>query len=84
MKEEGERVALVIGYTDSTGSVRSNVKMSEKRAAAVKSYLVTRHGIDPNRITTEGRGGAEPVGDNSTAAGRAQNRRAVIVLKVSG
>ncbi len=82
MKNDADRYALVIGYSDSYGGESSNQRISEQRADAVKSYLVTRHGIDPARITTEGRGSADPVGDNSTAAGRAQNRRAVIILKV--
>lgn len=82
MKQEGNRIALVIGYSDSRGADRANERASVKRAEAVKSYLVTRHGIDPSRITAEGKGEADPVGDNATAAGRAQNRRAVIVLKV--
>ena len=56
--------------------------MSLKRAEAVRTYFVTRHGIDTNRISTEGRGEADPVGDNTTREGRAKNRRAVIILKV--
>ena len=82
MKEDAERAALVIGYTDSTGGERSNLRTSERRAEAVKSYLVTRHAIDPSRITTEGRGEADPVGDNSTRDGRKENRRARIILRV--
>ncbi|MFN7960318.1 MAG: OmpA family protein [Thermoanaerobaculia bacterium] len=82
MKQEGQRIALVIGYTDSPGSEAANLRISQRRADAVKAYLVSRHGIDAERITTEGRGEADPVGDNATKAGRAQNRRAVIILKV--
>jgi outer membrane protein OmpA-like peptidoglycan-associated protein len=82
MKEESERSALVIGYTDSTGSEASNLRTSERRAEAVKNYLVTRHAIDPSRITVEGRGEADPAGDNSTREGRTQNRRARIILRV--
>jgi OOP family OmpA-OmpF porin len=82
MKQEAKRSALVIGYTDSTGPEASNLRVSERRAEAVKSYLVTRHAIDPSRITVEGRGEAEPVGDNTTREGRAQNRRARIILRV--
>lgn len=82
MKQETERFALVIGYSDSPGSESANQKMSLKRAEAVRNYLVTRHGIDTNRISTEGRGEADPVGDNTTRDGRAKNRRAVIILKV--
>jgi OOP family OmpA-OmpF porin len=81
MKSEAEWYALVLGYTDSKGSDAANQTMSEKRAEAVKEYLVTRHGIDPGRVTTEGRGSADPAADNATAEGRAQNRRAVIILK---
>jgi outer membrane protein OmpA-like peptidoglycan-associated protein len=81
MKSEAEWRSLVIGYTDSSGSAAANQKMSERRAQAVKDYLVTRHGIDPSRITVEGRGSADPVGDNTTAAGRAENRRAEIILR---
>ena len=84
MKDESDARALVIGYTDSTGSDAANQRISQRRADAVKEYLVTRHGIDPSLITVEGRGSADPVGDNSTAAGRAQNRRAVIRLTIGG
>lgn len=82
MKQDPELEALVIGYTDSTGSAEANRRVSEARAEAVRAYLVERHGIDPRRIDTEGRGPAEPVASNDTAAGRRQNRRAVIVLRV--
>ena len=55
MKQEPDSTAQVIGYADgSTGSQSSNQRVAEQRAEAVKSYLVTRHGIDPSRITTEG------------------------------
>lgn len=80
MKEDPDARALVIGYTDNRGSDAANLRMSERRAQAVKDYLVQRHGIDPNRIRTEGRGAADPVASNDTAEGRAQNRRAVVVI----
>lgn len=80
MQDDPELDALVIGYTDSTGAPESNQVMSEQRAQAVSEYLVTRHGIDPNRITTEGRADQEPVASNDTPEGRAENRRAVIIL----
>ncbi len=80
MKQDPSAQALVIGYTDDRGSNSANQKMSERRAEAVKTYLVQRHGIDPSRIRTEGRGSAEPVASNDTAAGRAQNRRAVVII----
>jgi OOP family OmpA-OmpF porin len=44
-------------------------------------YLVTRHGIDPSRITTRGAGSADPVASNDSAEGRAMNRRVVIIIR---
>ncbi len=76
MKQDPELRALVIGYSDPSGSSDANQRLSEQRAQAVKSYLVTRHGIDPSRIQTEGRGSSESTGD------AASDRRAVVVLSV--
>jgi hypothetical protein len=59
---------------------RPNRDLDRRRAEAVRDYLVTRHGIDPSRITVEGRGTSDPVGDNTTAEGRLRNRRVVIRL----
>jgi len=80
MKEDPDARALVIGYTDNRGSDAANQRMSERRAQAVKDYLVQRHGIDAARITTEGRGAADPVASNDTAEGRGENRRAVVII----
>ena len=81
MKQDPALTAQVVGYSDNSGSDAANQKVSEQRSDAVKQYLISRHGIDASRITTEGRGSAEPVGDNATAEGRRQNRRAVVILK---
>jgi len=64
----------VTGYTDSVGNAQANVKLSKARAEAVKAYLVGK-GVAAGRITTDGQGAAEPVADNTTAEGRAKNRR---------
>jgi OOP family OmpA-OmpF porin len=78
-------MAVVSGYSDNLGSEEANLEISRRRAEAAKEYLVTRHGIDPARISTEGRGSADAAYDNSTAEGRAKNRRALIVVTlVSG
>lgn len=70
---------IAVGHTDSIGTEAYNQKLSERRAASVKSYLVSK-GIDPNRIYTEGKGELQPIATNKTAAGRAQNRRVEIEI----
>lgn len=76
MRQDPDIRAMVVGYTDASGSSDANQRMSEQRAEAVKNYLVTRHGIDPARIQTEGRGSAEASGDAE------QDRRAVVILTI--
>ncbi len=80
MKQEPTSTALVIGYTDDRENTGANADLDRRRAEAVRDYLVSRHGIDPSRITVEGRDAREPVADNSTAEGRLRNRRVVIRL----
>lgn len=80
MKQEPAATALVIGYTDDRENTGTNRDLDRRRAEAVRDYLVSRHGIDPSRITVEGRGTTDPIGDNSTAEGRLRNRRVVIRL----
>ena len=70
-------VIVAVGHTDSIGSDAYNQKLSERRAQAVKAYLESK-GIDKSRVYTEGKGEAQPVADNKTKAGRAQNRRVEI------
>jgi outer membrane protein OmpA-like peptidoglycan-associated protein len=64
----------VVGHTDSQGSDAYNQKLSERRASSVAAYLLSR-GLAPNKLTSEGRGESQPVADNDTEEGRAQNRR---------
>jgi outer membrane protein OmpA-like peptidoglycan-associated protein len=80
MKNDLNSTAVITGYSDNSGSEQANLAISEKRAAAAKEYLVTRHGIDPGRISISAKGSAEPAYDNSTPEGRAKNRRALIVV----
>jgi OOP family OmpA-OmpF porin len=67
-------VVIAVGHTDSTGAAGYNQKLSNRRAEAVKAYLVSK-GIESNRIYTEGKGLTQPVADNKTKEGRAKNRR---------
>ncbi|HEY8935900.1 MAG TPA: OmpA family protein [Cyclobacteriaceae bacterium] len=75
---EGLKVG-VYGHTDNTGSATNNQKLSEDRANSVKSYLESK-GLSSARVEAKGFGPAKPIADNSTNAGRAQNRRVQIVL----
>jgi outer membrane protein OmpA-like peptidoglycan-associated protein len=74
------RNVLVEGFTDSQGTGQYNLDLSQRRADAVRSYLVQR-GYDPARIQGHGIGEERPVADNATAEGRANNRRVEIVLE---
>jgi outer membrane protein OmpA-like peptidoglycan-associated protein len=64
----------ISGHTDNVGSAKANQSLSLRRAQAVKNWLVKK-GIASRRMSTVGKGSAEPVADNSTAEGRAENRR---------
>lgn len=70
-------VMVTVGHTDSIGSDAYNQKLSQRRAAAVKAYLVSK-GVDAARVFTEGKGEAQPIADNKSAEGRAKNRRVTV------
>lgn len=76
LRDRPSATGLVIGYSDASGSAAANQRISLQRAENVKNWLVTRHGIDPSRITVEGRGSAEASGDAS------RDRRAVIRITI--
>ena len=67
------------GHTDDRGGGAANRDLSERRAAAVRAYLVDR-GIAADRLAAQGFGEAQPIADNHTAAGRASNRRVVFAI----
>jgi outer membrane protein OmpA-like peptidoglycan-associated protein len=67
------------GYTDSTGSVEHNQELSERRAAAVRDFLVTQ-GVNMNSVAAQGFGPTNPVASNSTSEGRQMNRRVDLVV----
>jgi OOP family OmpA-OmpF porin len=79
LKENTGYEVIIYGYTDSVGSEILNRKLSQNRANAVKEAL-TRYGIKRTRLTSIGKGEANPVADNATKAGRAQNRRIEVEL----
>ena len=77
LQQENSMNLLIIGHTDSDGQEDTNLTLSQKRALAVKEALVSVYGIDGGRLQTDGKGETEPVGDNTTPDGKAQNRRVV-------
>jgi len=79
LKEFDKTIVEVAGHTDSTGSAAYNQALSERRAATVATYVNSK-GIDRQRILAYGRGLTQPIADNSTAAGRALNRRVELTL----
>lgn len=77
----GANVITVEGYTDSVGSPEANREISEKRAEAVQNYMVNKGKLSSNQIKAVGRGEDNPISDNTTAHGRAQNRRIDLVIE---
>ena len=75
----GDSKIAIEGYTDSTGSEETNMKLSRERASAVGDFLQSQ-GIAGTRMTTTGLGPANPVAPNDTSEGRAKNRRVAIIL----
>jgi outer membrane protein OmpA-like peptidoglycan-associated protein len=71
---------VISGHTDSVGSDKSNQLLSERRANAVRDYLIS-NGINAERLTTVGFGESKPIDTNKTAAGRHNNRRTEVTLK---
>ncbi|WP_243689519.1 OmpA family protein [Geotalea toluenoxydans] len=71
---------VIEGHTDNVGSAAANMKLSQRRAEAVRSYLIKKHGIAAGRLTAKGYGMTRPIADNGTEAGRQQNRRITAVL----
>lgn len=74
MKQYPQTTTVVAGHTDSVGPDAYNLKLSQRRANAVKEVLV-KDGIAPNRLEARGFGKSQPIADNATEAGRAMNRR---------
>ncbi len=79
LNENPKTTVRIVGHTDSTGTDAINDPLSVNRAASVRSYL-TAQGVAASRISIDGRGSHEPIADNGTEAGRAQNRRVDIFV----
>lgn len=79
LTEQPTNRAVVLGYTDDTGAADANLRLSQRRAEAVGGRIV-QSGVDGSRVTTEGRGEADPVATGTSAAARARNRRVEVWL----
>lgn len=79
IKETQDAKIKIIGHTDSDGSADNNLALSKKRAAAVKEILVNEFGVSADQLSTDGMGASQPVSNNSTAVGKAENRRVEFV-----
>jgi OOP family OmpA-OmpF porin len=79
LKTHGPLSLTIEDHTDNAGSAPANKTLSEKRALAVKQYLVSKYGIASTRMKTAGLGATKPVGPNTTAEGRQNNRRVDLV-----
>ena len=79
LKKHPKYKAVIIGFTDNKGNKKYNLKLSEKRAKVVYQELI-RLGINKNRLSYKGEGGAHPIASNKTAKGRMENRRVIAVI----
>ena len=82
LRDYPETEVLIVGHTDSQGADDYNMRLSYRRAESARQFLVAQ-GVPASRIRVEGRGETEPVADNSTPAGMAQNRRVEVAIFAS-
>ena len=79
LKEHGDLKLAIEGHTDNVGAAAGNQSLSEKRAAAVRQYLIDKYSIDGARLVAKGLGATKPVTSNDTPEGRQNNRRVELV-----
>ena len=79
LKDHPDLKLTIEGHTDNVGSAQSNQALSEKRASAVRQYLVDSYQLDGARLTAKGLGASKPAAGNETSEGRQQNRRVELV-----
>ncbi len=79
LQQENSMNLMIEGHTDSDGDDATNMDLSKRRADAVRNALIDIYNVAGSRLQTSGKGESEPVGDNGTADGKAQNRRVVFI-----
>lgn len=75
LESDPDLKVTIIGHTDSDGDTNSNLELSKKRAASVKAYLTSKYKIAEGNLQTDGKGESKPAADNTSAEGKAKNRR---------
>lgn len=80
LQDNPEFVVVLVGHTDSVGSLRANIQLSKRRAEAVRSRLINAHKAPAARVRAEGNGYLSPIASNLTPAGREANRRVEAIL----
>ena len=83
IKEFPDKYIIIEGHTDAIGSPETNKYLSEKRAEAVKEYLLANMDLDPQQITHYGLGDQKPIASNRTIDGRAMNRRIDVIISLA-
>lgn len=81
LKENADLAVTIVGHTDSDGDDAKNLDLSKRRAVSVKSMLASEFEIDASRMETDGKGESQPADKNTTAAGKANNRRVEFIKK---
>ena len=81
LKQYPDNQAVIEGYTDNRGSAVHNMKLSQRRADAVRKYLIDKFGIKADKLSAKGYGKEDPIASNSTKAGRQKNRRVELHIK---
>lgn len=79
MQENLSLRVMIVGHTDADGDEASNLLLSKKRATAIKNNLMSEFGIESRRLETDGKGENQPIAPNTTAEGKANNRRVAFV-----
>lgn len=79
LQRVGDKPVLITGHTDNVGNSTANLALSNKRAEAVKQYLIGRN-INATRLSTTGKGDSDPIASNDNEEGRTRNRRIEFTL----
>ena len=81
LSEDGGLKVMIVGHTDSDGDDAANMDLSKRRAASVKSALISEFKLDASRLETDGKGESQPIDKNDNPAGKANNRRVEFIKK---